>query len=69
MRHMLWSAAAAFATLTRKQIAALFALLGITFAFDNVVTALMAVIMTLAIDPRAGLAVLFLLACVVVAAG
>jgi hypothetical protein len=52
----------------REQIAALFALLGITFAFDDVITTLLAAVLTLAIEPGAGIVVLFLLACVAAAA-
>jgi hypothetical protein len=52
----------------REQIAALFALLGATFAFDGAVTALMAAALTIGIEPRAGVVVLSLIACVAVSA-
>jgi hypothetical protein len=43
-------------------------LLAITFAFDDVATALMAAVLTVAIEPRAGVPALLLLACVVISA-
>jgi hypothetical protein len=52
----------------REQIAALFALLAITFAFEDAITTLMAALLTVAIEPHAGVAVLLLLACVVISA-